>query len=69
MATKQQMGIYAPDGSLYITLTDGEGNLINSAGGVVQVDNTAAAGTITADKTIIIYDDTGTAYKVPVVAA
>lgn len=30
MAAKQRPGIYAPDGSLYITLTDGAGNLAST---------------------------------------
>jgi len=36
--------------------------------GKLQTLNTAAAGTFTPDKYIILYDSTGTAYKVPVQA-
>jgi hypothetical protein len=33
MTAKQNNGIYAPDGSLYITLTDGAGNLVDVSSG------------------------------------
>jgi len=36
--------------------------------GKLQTDQAASAGTFTPDKYIILYDNTGTAYKVPVQA-
>lgn len=36
MAVKQQPGQYAPDGSNYVTLVDGDGNLINDPGAGTQ---------------------------------
>lgn len=55
MTAKQNTGIYAPDGSLYITPTDGAGNLLNIAGGTstpggssgqVQYNNAGSLGGI-----------------------
>lgn len=47
MTAKQNTGVYAPDGSLYITLTDGAGNLASTSGGsgtVSSVSVTTANG-------------------------
>lgn len=54
-------------GTDYATLTSAK--LVLRAATDLQLGNTAAAGTITADKTLIIKDATGTSYKVPCVAA
>lgn len=45
MTAKQNPGAYAPDGSLYITLTDGSGNLATAGSGTVtSVSVTTANG-------------------------
>lgn len=70
MTAKQQPGIYAPDGSLYITLTDGAGNLVvpgsgtgDVAGPASSTDNAAArfdlaTGKLLQNSALIIADTT-----------
>lgn len=57
MTAKQASGIYAPDGSLYITLTDGAGNLASAGGssGLTVGTTTVTSGTTTR----ILYDNAG----------
>lgn len=56
MTAKQNQGIYAPDGSLYITLTDGAGNLATTGSSGVTVATTTITGGTT---TRVLYDNAG----------
>lgn len=57
MAAKQAPGIYAPDGSLYITLTDGNGTLATAGGssGITVGTTTITSGT----NTRVLFNDSG----------
>lgn len=48
MATKQLKGLYAPDSSYYVTLTDGEGNLTPTV--IENIDVSEIVGMATEDK-------------------
>jgi len=59
-------------GSGGVTMPGGGGLAVTgdvSLTGALKLGNTAAAGTITPDKTLLLKDNTGTLYKVAVVAA
>jgi hypothetical protein len=45
MTTKQLAGLFAPDGSQYITLTDGNGNLVTTGGGSGTVTSVSVTTT------------------------
>lgn len=57
MTAKQNVGLHAPDGSLYITLTDGAGNLVtlSEVTDVVVGTTTLTSGT----NGRILYDNSG----------
>lgn len=55
MTAKQLPGVYAPDGSLYITLTDGAGTLATTGGGLTIGTSTITSGT----DGRVLYDNAG----------
>src|ERR1700721_1806211 len=57
MTTKQLPGsVYAPDGSLYAVLTDGNGNLVNASDATLTVGTTAVSG---ATNGYVLYNNNG----------
>lgn len=56
MAAKQAKGAYAPDGSIYITLTDGAGNLATTGGGTTTIGTSTITG---GTNTRVLFDDSG----------
>lgn len=60
MTAKQRTGVRAPDGSLYITLTDGAGTLVTAGGGGGSGSLTVGTSTITSGTTTrVLYDNAG----------
>lgn len=69
MATKQSQSLYAPDGSLYVTPTDGAGNLVTISPMLLSVTKTVDFNAANTDTSFPIALPTGfTKYKMPGIA-
>lgn len=62
MTAKQNAGAYAPDGSLYITLTDGAGTLVTTGAGPTIGTTTITGGTTGR----VLYDNAGVIGEYPI---
>lgn len=59
MTAKQLTGSFAPDGSQYVTLTDGAGNLVAAGGGTAANINTTTTVTPTSGTQGVLFNNAG----------